>query len=358
METKIFRFITAKSLKSWEKIVSKFLSETSRVYSYLPPSDASTIQIEKNLLESFQKNHHYFSASRPLVGHVTKKIEDIELTQKLLIDAYQVFSDPFILEQVTGEILAKVLAYRSLKKGMILYIPWVIGTKTDLIPFEVDRVFDLWKSMHAFGLRPIDKRHASLLLFRGTDLSLLSRSSRISIMSNFDPKGPGYSIFLHAKKRIHEWMMTTTKQNHKVKAIGYSLGGALASYLLFSEPEFFSETSCSLLFNQPGLLNENIEKFMKAQELHQFKVRSYIAEGDPVSKFGSLFCETIGLRIPQLVLPPFEAHTQLFSALSNFEARRVNIEIENQSESRKFYSNLHSKTSRVLYKLGIKHFLP
>lgn len=358
MEKNLFRYITSKSLKSWEKLVSSFLSDTSRMYDFYPPTTASVIKIEQNLLDIFQKNHHYFSFSRPLVGHVSKEIEDIEITQKLLIDAYALFKEPFALEQVTGEILAKVLAYRSLKKGMIIYIPWVINNQTDLIPFEVDRVFDLWKSMLAFGLKPLDKRHASLLLFRGTDLSLLSKSSRISILSNFDPQGPGYSIYLHAKKRIQGWMKKTAQKNHKIKTIGYSLGGALASYLLFSEPEYFSESSCSLLFNQPGLLQDNLEKYLHAQKNHNFKVRSYIAEGDPVSKFGYLFCDTIGLRVPGKLLLPFEAHTQLFCALTDIEARRINIETENSSDSRKFYSNLHSKTSRVLYKMGVRLFLP
>jgi hypothetical protein len=358
METKIFRFLTAKGLKSWELLTAKFLKETSRVYDYYPASSASNILIEKNILENFQKRHHYFSLTKPLVGRVSFSLEDIQITQKLLIDAYQVFDDPFMLEQVTGEILAKVLAYRNLKKGMLLYLPWITGNQTDLIPFEVDRVFNLWKNMLAFGLRPVDKRHSSLLLFRGTDLSLLSQSSRISIISNFDPKGPGFSVFNHSKKRLHEWMESTTKKNHKVKVIGYSLGGALASYLLLDQPSFFSENSCSLLFHQPGLTDKNFEKFQKAQEEHPFKVRSFIAEGDPVSKYGKLFCETIGLRLQEKVLMPFEAHTQLFCALHNLEARRIHIENENLSVSRDFYSKLHAKTSKVLFRLGINHFLP
>ncbi len=358
MNTRLFRLLTAKGLKSWENLAAKFLSETSRVYCYKPPTDASNIKIEKNLLEAFQIKYNYFSTSNPLVGHVSNQIEDIELTQKLLIDAYQVFQDPFTLEQVTGEILAKVLAYRALKKGMILYIPWVIDNKTDLIPCEVDRVFDLWRSMRAFGIRPLDHRHTNLLLFRGTDLSLLTKSSRISILSNFDPQGPGYSIYMYSKARIRDWMKKTTQKNHKLKTIGYSLGGALATYILTSEPEFFSENSTSLLFHQPGLTEPMFEKFIKIQKEYGFGVRSFVGEGDPVSKFGYLFCDTIGLRIPEKILTPFEAHTQLFCSLKNIEARRIELEEENNCESRKFYSNLHSKTSRILYKLGVKHFLP
>lgn len=358
MDTKIFRYITAKSLESWEHIASKLLKETSRVYDYLPPSKKSNIKIERNILETFQKNHHYFSFRRPLVGHVTNHIEDIEITQKLLIDAFHVFEDPFILEQVTGEILAKVLAYRNLKKDMVLYIPWVVDDKAELIPCRVDRVFNLWKQMRAFGIRPVDKRHCNLLLFRGTDLSFKSESSRISIMSNFDPQGPGHSIFFHAKKKIEDWMKSTTTKNHKAKTMGYSLGGALSSYLLCNLPEFFSESSTSLLFNQPGLIDNNLENFLKEQKKHGFKVRSYVAEGDAVSKYGFMFCETIGLKVPERVLPPLAAHTKLFCALSDLEARRVDIDKENKSDSRRFYTNLHNRISKILYKVGIKHFLP
>ena len=358
MENKVFRFITNKSLKSWEKIATKILSETSRVYDYLPPSEVSVIKFEENLLKKFQENHHYFSINKPLVGHVSTNLDDIQITQKVLIEAYDAFQDPFVLEQVTGEILAKVLAYRNLKKGMIFYIPWICDKKMDLIPYEVDRVFDLWKSMRAFGLRPLDRRHACILLFRGTDLSLVSKSSRISIISNFDPKGPGYSIYIHAKRKIHEWMKKVSNKHHKIKTIGYSLGGAFSSYLLFSEPQFFSETSSSLLFHQPGLIDENLEKFIKAEKEHSFKVRSFIAEGDPVSKYGYLFCDSIGLRLYDKIMMPIEAHTQLFSALNSFEARRIDLSKENSSESRKFYSNLHTKTSKLLYRLGLRLLLP
>jgi hypothetical protein len=87
-------------------------------------------------------------------------------------------------------------------------------------------------------------------------------------------------------------------------------------------------------------------------------VRAFIADGDPVSKYGYLFCDTIGLRPKTKILAPFQAHTQLFCALEEFEAKKVDVTEENRSVSRQFYSGLHQKTTNVLYKLGISHFLP
>lgn len=357
MDNRLFRYLTAKGLVSWEKIASNILSESSRVYRY-SSDDLASIEIERNLLQNFHREYDFFSTKNPLIGHVSSSIEDISLVQKLLIDAYEVFQDPFILEQVTGEILAKVLAYRNLKKGMTIYIPWVIGTKTDLIPCTVDRVFNLWQSMLAFGIQPKDKRLPVLILFRGTDLSLINKSSRISIISNFDPKGPGYSVFLHSKKRLKTWLEENTNKSRKAKLIGYSLGGALATYLLYHEPAYFSENSSSLLFHQPGLIEENLIQFERTQKEYGFAVRAFIADGDPVSKYGYLFCDTIGLKTKTKILRPFQAHTQLFCALEEFEAKKVDVREENQSESRRFYSGLHQKTTNILYKLGISHFLP
>jgi hypothetical protein len=358
MDHPIFDLLTTKGLKSWEKIVSKLIKETSRQYSSVEDSPTSKITIKQNSLSKFHKKHHYFSYEHPLVGRATSNPEDIKIAQGALLDAFEVFDDPFILEQVTSELLAKVLAYRNLKKGMPLYIPWIVDGKCELLPCTVDHVFDLWKSMKAFGIRPCDHRHASLLLFRGTDLSLLSRSSRISILSNFDPEGPGYGIFRHSRKRLKNWMSSASAKNHKIKTIGYSLGGALASYLLLNEPHFFSESSSSIIFNQPGLREPLLEKFHKAQKAHPFSLRSFISSGDVVSKFGYLYCETLGLSIPKTTPSLFEAHTTLYCALKDININRIDLDKENLCPSREFYSKIHSKTSHLFYKLGIKLFLP
>jgi hypothetical protein len=357
MKSKLFRYITAKGLQSWEKIATKVLSEASRRYHYASLV-TTPFTVEKNLFKTFHRDHDFFSIQRPLIGHVSASIEDISLTQKLLIDAFSIFEDPALLEQVTGEILAKVLAYRQLKKGMILYIPWVENNETSLQPCTVERVFNLWQSMLAFGIVPHDQKLPALILFRGTDLSLHNKSSRISIISNFDPKGPGYSVFLHAKPRLKEWLSQVTSHHRKAKCIGYSLGGALSTYLISHEPHYFSQTEHSLLFHHPGLTPEQLPLFFNAQRDYAFRIKAYVAEGDPVSKYGSLFCQTIGFQTPNTLLNPFKAHTQLFCALDEFMAQQIDIERENQCESRKFYSGLHQKTTKILHRLGVSYFLP
>ena len=79
----------------------------------------------------------------------------------------------------------------------------------EMVQYEVDAVFDLWSKIRAFGLVNVSAScGAPILLFRGTDFSVLSEGGRASIISDLDPKGPGRTLFEKAEPELHKWLET------------------------------------------------------------------------------------------------------------------------------------------------------
>src|SRR5207249_1381181 len=135
----------------------------------------------------------------------------------------------------SAELLSKVLAYRDLQLGQTIQIPVEIKGKIVLETFTVDHLFDIWQGMPAFGLIPKKKNLSSLLLFRGTDFSLISKRGIASVMSDLDPSGPGLKAFFHARKEIGGWLQAVQAQGKPARVMGFSLGGALAAYTFIYE---------------------------------------------------------------------------------------------------------------------------
>src|SRR5579872_3239785 len=169
---------------------SKIFEGVDRMLSWILPSSYLTYPLEEPLkeihyqisvpeLENFALNHGYFSPSRPLIGIVTNKEEDVVLVTDLLKTIYEKIKEPESLLFVTAEILTKALAYRELKEGREIAIPVLDPQgKAYLAVYVVDKVFNLWHGMPAFGLIPKAKGSAApILLFRGTDFSLSSPKS-------------------------------------------------------------------------------------------------------------------------------------------------------------------------------------
>ncbi|MDP2816648.1 MAG: DUF2974 domain-containing protein, partial [Rectinemataceae bacterium] len=250
----------------------------------------------------------------------------------------------------------KVLAYRELKPKSIFYIPVMLTHTCERVPYRLDRVFNLWKNMRAFGLVPVESRFPPILLFRGTDFSLKSHSSHISIISNFDPAGPGFSIYLHARSSIKRWLDRVALREKPI-VMGYSLGGALASYALLKDGEYFSQLESSYLFNHPGFSEEAFALWKGLDEKKKPRVHAFVSDGDVVSKYGYLFDKTYGVKHTR-ALKPIKAHTLLLFLQPRVKTKLIDLDKENRCASRQLYSKLHKNTTNIFFNIGLKLFLP
>jgi len=350
--------LTESNIRTWEQILKRVLTYRSRKYSCEPGKDLYTIRNKCKAFEQFEYLYGYLAKERLLVGRFTKDVKDIEITQELLKDISKYVKNPQICDLTIAEILTKVLAYRNLRHKMRIEIPTLKDNEIKLKTYEIDEVFDLYNSMKAFGLKSLDGKSAPLLLFRGTDFSI-TEEGRTSIMSNFDPEGPGHAIYHNARPRLRNWLKAVCKGGLKARALGFSLGGALASYSLIFDPEFFSQSiECSsYTFNHPGVDDILMHKWKALPKNARPALQGFIAEGDFVSKYGKLFSESYQMKLEKN-LEPIESHTSLYFTKPLIHLSEINVVNENKTESRKKYSKLHQKTSKILFHLGLKYLLP
>ena len=346
----ILQMINHASIVAWEGIATTVLPPRSRRYQLDRKCDLHHFSHRDPYFRGFCSKHNYMSKKEPIIGWVTKEEADIEKGQSLLEEVNKKIKSKQAKEWATAEILAKIIAYRALQPKMELSIP----VNGKMVPFVVDKVFDLWKEMRAFGLIPLEKGVAPIILFRGTDFSLLSNSSRISVVSNFDPAGPGFSIYMHARSKIKRWI---DKQGVQVRALGYSLGGSMVAYALLKDPQLFSQEESSYLFNHPGFAKKSYEMWEGISEEKRPLIHAFVSDGDVVSKYGKLFDNTYGIKHHK-ILPPIEAHTRLLFLQPSVRIKKVDLEKENGCKSRKRYSNLHKSTTGLFFNVGFRLFLP
>lgn len=342
-------------LATWEAFAKQFLPLQSRRYEL---KRAPPIIYDHRALhfQQFYRKHHYLTKHYPLIGWVTPLHEDLVFVEKLFEELIKTISSQEALELATAEVLAKVLAYRELPPQSTIKIPQVINGVAKLTPFRIDKRFDLWQEMTSFGLISEEKGVSPILLFRGTDFSLTSKSSRISVISNFDPKGPGLAIYEHSRRVIKNWLDSICDKEKPI-AMGYSLGGALTAYAFLFDGPSFHQTRHSYIFNHPGLSEKMLERWNQTYPNPPKNLKIYISDGDVVSKYGFLFGETFCVK-HKTVPAPILAHTlPLFFKGKTF-VRVVNIEKENKSPSRKKYFKIHKYTSHLFFNLGFKLFFP
>lgn len=345
-------------MRAWEQLIGVMLPPNARVFQVQNPG--KMLCHESKPLMMFSKDYGYFAVKKPLVGKVTKSKEDTEFVLSALKHAYEVFYDPEVTELAVAEILTKVFAYRTFEEGLELQIPSLDGkNKLHLVDYRVDKIFDLWKNIPAFGLLPISSTLASpILLFRGTQFSPFIKSGRGSIIADLDPRGPGRTLFEYAKPKLKLWLDQTTKVN-KARVMGYSLGGALAAYMLIDSPDFFSldPNNSSYLFHLPGIGIDLFEKWQAMPQESRPAFKAFICEGDLVSKIGHLFGSTSQLKLSK-PLPPISAHTTLLFSQRCFHIHSVDIPKENNSFYRRHYTIIHKSTSELFYKMGLKKAFP
>lgn len=260
-------------------------------------------------LLNFSKTYAFSSRTRPLIGRVSNKPEDLHSALNLLTVINEKIENPTQRLFVTGEILAKIIAYRDLVKGQELKIPLENSFK----PFIVDEIFDLWNGMPAFGLTPEDKEDSAILLFRGTDVSLKSRRSFCSIISDLDFAGPGFSVFSKARQKIRKWL----KKVKKTRTVGFSLGGVFAAYTIIYENSFISKEP-SLAFNAPGVSKKVFKEWKRLQSPPPFLV--FIVKRDPISKIGYL-CGNV--YVASLKKGPLKSHISLISAEQTYSLKKL-----------------------------------
>ncbi|MCB1107365.1 MAG: hypothetical protein KDK76_04635 [Chlamydiia bacterium] len=346
--------LSAQSFKYWEIFLSWLFKYETRCFALKSPS--FTYENPSEALNTFGKSYRKYMACKGIICRVTPHFKDIEQTNAILKVIYETIEDPQMCEWATCEVLAKVMAYRNLKVGHTLSLPIMTKRGTmEVITYVVDRVFDLWNKVSAFGLIPLkDGEGAPILLFRGTDFSFMTEGGRASIMSDLDPKGPGYSLFEKGQLPIREWLKKTGK---KGRVIGHSLGGVVAAYTLIHESSLMSKEmhECSYAFNFPGVSNDQLQIWNDLTEKPHFQ--GFVCRGDLISKLGNLFGKVyeVSLETP---LSPIRAHETLLFAQHRGHLHEVDLEQENLSSSRRYYSKLQQQTSSIIYEFGLKFLFP
>jgi len=255
----------------------------------------------------FAKIYSFFSKKKALIGKVSKCSEDIEITCDILNLIDRNMQYPLLRTIATGEVLCKVLAYRDLKPGQKILIPYLDGNNQPAsATYRITKIFDLWQGMPAFGLESpgLD----SIILFRGTDMSLKTKQSFFSCLSDLDPGGPGLNTFFNARLGLHKWML-----GGKTRVMGFSLGGILAAYTAIFEHNLISidKRNPSFSFNAPGASQKIFNKWEDLKNKPPLLV--FTTKNDFISKIG----KTIALETYELStkgITPLNAHVELITA--------------------------------------------
>ncbi|MBS0620582.1 MAG: hypothetical protein JSS61_03885 [Verrucomicrobia bacterium] len=317
------------ALHNFDQFLGWSTSEALKSYQLIEPLQGDFLEVDIPLYQTFADRYGYFSSDHPLVGRVSAEKRDLEIVCCILKLLYDQVDDPTYLEFATAEVLAKALAYRELVKGLEFDIPVILEGKASLERFQVDKVFNLWRGMPAFGLLPDREGVPAILLFRGTDFSIHSQRGWASLMSDLDLAGPGLTTFQHAQAELHEWLLDVAEEERAARVLGFSLGGALAAYTYIYENLWLADAG-SMAFNAPGVSREVTDAWGRLPADRRVGFTSYVYEGDIVSKVGKLFGSAIALSTEQELLP-LRAHTILMSAQSRFYSERVDVPEENDA---------------------------
>jgi len=141
--------------------------------------------------------------------------------------------------------------------------------------------------------------------------------------------------------------------------IGHSLGGIFVAYTLIHEYPFISTNphEISYAFNLPGVSEELFNKWDMIPLTKKPSFKGIISRGDVVSKFGFLFGDLFEVSLKKS-LSPIRAHETILFAEPLSYLHAIDLNEENQSHSRQFYSKLHQQTSSMIYDFGLKFLFP
>lgn len=310
--------IRVRAIRGWDKLITWALNPKNTAYVFTSPSLSQKLSLTNDDIKAFSKNYGYFSIFHPIVGIVTEKKQDIKVSNCLLNSVSQNIKDSLGKQFAQDEILAKIIAYRSLDKGALIDL--------EEVTYRVDEVIDMWKGMPAFGLIPNSLDYPPVLLYRGTDLNLVSEKGWASILSDLDTNGPGYSTYLGAQKKIRKWLNKVKKTPARV--LGHSLGGVFVFYTLIHEHDLVAKDHPSTAFNPPGISERLFEKWKSLSKDLRPQPITYLNKGDFISKIGFLLPGAWEISTPH-PMGVVESHVSLITAEPNFTLTEVDVDNEN-----------------------------
>lgn len=242
-------------------------------------------------LIDFDRDHGYFSPD-PVVSIVTSLSRDNYNTRRLLDIIDRKVKHPVHRQIATAEALTKVVAYRDLKEGEQLTIPSVTSQGEPIrIDYRLEKVFDLFWGMPAFGFVPVLGEAPALLIYRGSLFDITQKRGVASILSDLDPTGAGHATYLQARSTIRPWLEEMGDKGHKTRVMGFSLGGALAGYTTLYDGDLLSKEpyAVSFGFNSPGMTRSKKSAFENLPEEVKGQYFTVINETDIVSKVANLY---------------------------------------------------------------------
>lgn len=322
-------------LESLDKMLALAFDPQARIFQLDQAKPKQIFRTDEKGFREFVKTYGYFSDEKPIVGRVTKEYADTCVAAELLQLVLKTIRDPLQLEIAIGEVTAKILAYRDLKEGQMLSLPRLDNTGHPVFfTYKVDQVFDLWHKMPAFGLVPQEKGVSALLLFRGTDFTLVTERGWASLISDLEIRDPGYYAFIQAKPMLRAWLKKMADQGKHAHVMGFSLGGVFTLYTVLHAYDLLSKKSNepTLAFNLPGVSREIIDEWKEipASELPPLKL--FVNRGDLVSKLGKLLGNVYELSLPTLSKPLY-AHTAIMSLEPLYFLQAIDLEKENAKRS-------------------------
>jgi hypothetical protein len=318
-----------KTLKNLDQFLNWSFGEKYKMYALTSPAEEKKIEVDVSDMQSFVENYGYFAWKHPIIAKVTTAKADLEIINCLLRTLFEKVKHPDYLQIAIAEVVTKALAYHDLKIGQMVTIPIEVRGKLSLERFIVERIFNLWKGMPAFGLVPESNSIDSILLYRGTDFSLDSQRGWASLMSDLDIAGPGFSAFQNSQKEISYWLRSMKSQGKPARVMGFSLGGALAVYTFIYENQWVSDRG-SISICAPGVKEKVILEWELIAPERKAGLTSFVNMGDVISKVGKLFGNVYVFSTNQ-TYKPLKAHTMLMSSEPLFFKARVDVKEENES---------------------------
>jgi hypothetical protein len=321
--------VRIKTLKNLDQFLNWTFSEKYKTYASTNSVEEKKFEVDVSVMSAFVEDYGYFSFKHPIVGVVTTNKEDLAIVSCLLKSLYEKSENFDYLQIAVTEVITKALAYHDLKIGQSIMIPIEVGEKVNLERFNVDRIFNIWHGMPAYGLVPEHKGVDSILIFRGTDFSLDSQRGWASLMSDLDIAGPGFSAFQHSQKEIRQWLRAVKAKGKAARVLGFSLGGALAAYTFIYENQWLSDRG-SISICAPGVKDQVISEWEFIDEGRKQGFTSFINMGDIISKSGKLLGNVYVLSLDK-TYKPLTAHMMLMSSQSPFFKAKVDVKQENKN---------------------------
>lgn len=321
--------VRSKALRSLDKMLGWTMDKNKSSYISVSPPKEKVYRNSSKALFEYAKSFNYFSQEHPLVSQVTRSQEDVLLTTCLLksLDEIENSEERHL---AVSEVIVKVLAYRDLLQGQEFDIPTQDEKgRPTMTKYIVDSVFDLWKGMPAFGLLPIEGDGAPILLFRGTDLSLITKRGWASVLSDMDVKGPGLKVFQNNRSILERWLKKAT-QEKKARVMGFSLGGVLGIYTLIFEHEFLTRNiwEPSIVFEPPGVSGELFDLWEKIPDKQKIPFFIFVTQGDVIPKIGKLVGRVRELSC-EVPLQPISAHVTILTAEPIYRLNFIDLNKEN-----------------------------